>query len=200
MLLVEFKEKIKAIKIQENYDSFKKAVIKEYSIPKEQISKIFFSCKDEKNNIFYVRNEEDYSNANSLLGSILFKIEFQENEINNKNVTSIDLLLLKGDIDTIIEMANKKIIELKNEKKNNEIKLRRIIKKLKNNSNDIIHKGIYCNECDNEIKGIRYKCCICQKYNLCEKCEKKCGVGHNHPLLKIRKPELCPIIFSCCLK
>ena len=188
MLLVEYKEKIKAIKIQENYDYFKKAVIKEYLIPKEQISKMFFSYEDEKNNIFYVRNEEDYSKANSLLGSILLKIEFQENE-TNKNVTSIDLLLLKGDIDTIIQMANKKIIDLKNEKKNNEIKLRRIIKKLKNNSNDIIHKGIYCNECVNEIKGIRYKCCICQKYNLCEKCEKKFGFGHNHPLLKIRSPK-----------
>ena len=33
------------------------------------------------------------------------------------------------------------------------------------------------------IKGYRFKCTICEDYNLCENCEEK--PGHNHPLLKI---------------
>ena len=199
MIFVEYKENIKVINIPESYNDFKKAVLKEYLIPKEQFSKTLISYKDKKNNKIYVTNEKDFSNAIPFLQSIIFNIELQENE-THKEESSIDSLLLKGDIDTIIEKANKKIIELKNEQKNKGIKLKRIKKILKNINDDIIHKGINCNECHNTIKGIRYKCGICQNYNLCQKCEKKYGFEHNHPLLKIRKPELCPISFSCCLK
>ena len=197
MLLIEYQEKIKAIKIPENYNDFKYAVIKEYSLPKEKLSNIFFTYINKENNSIYVTNEDDFLYALPFVESIVFNIEFKENE-NNKKETSIDSLLLNGDIDAIIEKANKKIIELKEEKKNGEIKLRS--KKHKLNNFNVIHKGVNCNECNNIIKGIRYKCGVCKNYDLCEKCEKIYGFGHNHPLLKIRKPELCPIEFSCSLK
>jgi hypothetical protein len=54
----------------------------------------------------------------------------------------------------------------------------------------IIHNAM-CDECDLQvpIKGIRYKCSVCQNYNLCSSCEKVKGYFHEHPLIKIRKPE-----------
>ncbi len=196
MLLVEFNEKIRAIRIPESYEDFKKAVIKEYSIPSEKISKIFFSFRDNDNNTIYITNEEDFFNALPNAEEIVFNIEFKENQ-NSKKEASIDSLLSKGNIDAIIEKANKRILELKKETnnlKNEEIKL-----KSKNNKTNKTH-GINCNICNNLIRGIRYKCGVCKNYNLCEICENKIGLEHNHPLLKIRKPELCPIEFVCSLK
>lgn len=38
--------------------------------------------------------------------------------------------------------------------------------------------------------GIRYKCAICENFDLCEKCESK--GDHPHPLLKIRVPNQAP--------
>ena len=33
------------------------------------------------------------------------------------------------------------------------------------------------------LKGYRYKCALCEDYNLCENCVE--DVSHNHPFLKI---------------
>ena len=57
------------------------------------------------------------------------------------------------------------------------------------NQDELIHKGIKCNECNIEdIKGIRYKCLQCQNYNLCKDCESDSNHDINHILIKIRKP------------
>ena len=60
--------------------------------------------------------------------------------------------------------------------------------------------GIKCNICQEEIQGIRYLCGVCQDFNMCEKCEIKEGMEHNHPLLKIRSPDLAPTLFKCKIK
>ena len=60
--------------------------------------------------------------------------------------------------------------------------------------------GIKCNICEEEIQGIRYLCGVCQDFNMCEKCEIKEGMEHNHPLLKIRSPDLAPTLFKCKIK
>lgn len=53
----------------------------------------------------------------------------------------------------------------------------------------VIHKGIKCNKCGiDEIKGIRYKCCTCSNYNLCEFCEGTTNHDDSHIFLKIKKP------------
>ncbi|XP_060065611.1 next to BRCA1 gene 1 protein-like [Ylistrum balloti] len=51
------------------------------------------------------------------------------------------------------------------------------------------HEGIICNFCDRVILGVRYKCCNCIDYDLCEECEAVNGI-HNtdHVFLKLRKP------------
>ena len=40
------------------------------------------------------------------------------------------------------------------------------------------------------IVGVRYKCAICDNYDLCEDCEAK--TTHNHPFLKIKNKEQAP--------
>ena len=202
MLLVELNEKIRAIKIPENYDCLIKKVEKEYSLSKEQISKIFFTYIDEEDNSIYVTNNDDFLYAIPFSETIVLKIEFKETETEKKQ-PSIDSLLEKGDIDTIIEKANKRIIELKKETKIEDENLEHQKLKSKNKPKEIqakTNEEINCNECGNNIKGIRYMCGICHNYNLCEECENKYGLEHNHPLLKIRKPELCPVLFSYSLK
>ena len=62
------------------------------------------------------------------------------------------------------------------------------------NKNDIneIHTGIKCDKCQMyPIIGIRYKCLLCQNYNLCEKCERQnCRTReHDHIFLKYIKNE-----------
>ena len=57
------------------------------------------------------------------------------------------------------------------------------------NNDQPIHNGIKCNICGtNNIRGIRYKCSICDNYNLCEKCEENSNHDDDHILLKLRKP------------
>ena len=193
MLVVELNEKIKVIKIQKNFKEFKNKIIEEYGLSKEQESKIFFTYIDEDDDSIYINSEEDYLHVINLAEKIVLNVEFKEIEKDEKK-PSIDSLLSKGNIDAIIEKANKRIIDLKNEEKI-------ITNKLENKINtQIIHNEIKCCECKNNIKGIIYQCCICNNCYFCEECEKKFGLIHNHPLLKIRNPELCPLNIHCVLK
>jgi len=55
-----------------------------------------------------------------------------------------------------------------------------------------VHDGIKCDNClKMPIIGIRYKCSICDNYNLCEKCEEENANSqkHNHTFIKMRKKE-----------
>ena len=50
----------------------------------------------------------------------------------------------------------------------------------------IVHSKIMCDGCGMlPISGWRYKCAICDDYNLCENCEERIGGKHNHPFIKI---------------
>ena len=56
----------------------------------------------------------------------------------------------------------------------------------------VIHSGFKCEKCSQEpIVGNRYKCSICDNYNLCEKCEEENSKTdeHLHNFIKIRKEE-----------
>lgn len=60
---------------------------------------------------------------------------------------------------------------------------------------DVVHYNVYCDgscssESDHPINGIRYKCSICEDFDLCEKCENYENNVHklDHPLIKIKLP------------
>lgn len=54
---------------------------------------------------------------------------------------------------------------------------------------DVVHPGIYCDNCDQLIHGIRYKCGNCTDFDLCQECESLPNIHNkNHIFLKIRFP------------
>jgi hypothetical protein len=54
---------------------------------------------------------------------------------------------------------------------------------------DDVHYGVVCDGCGAGIVGIRYKCSVCDDYDLCQTCEAKGGIHEpTHPFLKIAKP------------
>ena len=54
-------------------------------------------------------------------------------------------------------------------------------------SRGITHSKIMCDGCGIlPITGWRFKCSICDDYNLCENCEERLGRKHDHPLIKLR--------------
>jgi hypothetical protein len=55
-----------------------------------------------------------------------------------------------------------------------------------------VHQGIKCNKCGMDpIIGYRYKCPICQNYNLCQNCEENNSQTgeHQHDFIKMRNQE-----------
>jgi len=55
----------------------------------------------------------------------------------------------------------------------------------------VVHTNVKCDKCGIvPIVGIRYKCSVCEDYDLCEQCERK--FGHEHATLKIRHPSQNP--------
>lgn len=45
------------------------------------------------------------------------------------------------------------------------------------------HRGITCDDChQKDFEGLRFKCLVCNNYDLCEVCVRK---GHNHPMIRL---------------
>lgn len=57
-----------------------------------------------------------------------------------------------------------------------------------------LHIGVTCDGCEGPVVGIRYKCCVCPDYDLCEVCEGK-GKHSEHDMFKITTPRANPMSF-----
>ena len=66
---------------------------------------------------------------------------------------------------------------------------------LVNYKNNLINPFAICVGCGKSINGVRYKCIICENFDYCEYCENKDNGKHGHPLLKINRPEMCPVSY-----
>lgn len=131
--------------------------------------------------------------------------EQKEKEKKIRNVMN-KLIILKNSKgenskkNTINISTSKPLKEKENNIKNNEKEI--LNKDLiigKNEDEKKIHLGHICEGCNSSIIGIRYKCAVCNNFDYCEKCEKKFGLKHGHPMLKIKRPEEAPIHFKCIL-
>ena len=53
------------------------------------------------------------------------------------------------------------------------------------------HMNIICHNClSSNFPGIRYVCCECENFNLCQACKEKSNISHNkdHAFVQINKP------------
>jgi len=76
--------------------------------------------------------------------------------------------------------------------------LQNIISSAFSSQEKVVHKGFICDGCNvGPIEGTRYKCVVCPDFDYCEKCES--SIEHNHPFLKIKKPEHAPVVIFASL-
>lgn len=62
----------------------------------------------------------------------------------------------------------------------------------------VVHKTVKCDGCGVfPIVGVRYKCAVCHNFDYCEKCEATLTETHQHPFIKIYKPQMAPVSISC---
>lgn len=59
----------------------------------------------------------------------------------------------------------------------------------------VTHNNVACDGCGiNPMIGVRYKCSVCKNFDYCEICEER--LGHQHPFIKILKPEDAPAFIA----
>ena len=126
------------------------------------------------------------------------KINFDE----NKEIINLKENLKSNEVE--IEKQRNQIEILQNEKNSNELKIKEYEDQVENLKNEIsnikkipnpikcetVHEGIKCQKCFQEpIIGYRYKCSVCNDYDLCQNCEEKNSISedHQHDFIKIRK-------------
>ena len=162
---------------------------------------------NENNNIIIAQNEiknNELESQNKIINEEMVK-ELKE---KYENLLYLELKKIKNKLtEEIKQQIEERII--KNEKifNNNEknkdkrfteiienIKMKYNINKKEEKSNfdkdKYIHNGIKCKKCFQEpIIGYRYKCSICNNFNLCEKCENENLISeeHSHYFIKILK-------------
>ena len=174
-------------------------------IPKEKIS---FKDNIETKNESFHKDLNEIKNDNNLPLPNDTPILDNENNLNNNYNDNINEKIHE----TIASIVKEKMEKLEKEIINdiyNNIQTTESTYLINNNNNNInkdenvqismknenirslqIHKGIKCNGCNcNEIVGPRFKCIICQDFNLCSKCEKYNEHDIDHILLKIYHPD-----------
>ena len=61
-----------------------------------------------------------------------------------------------------------------------------------NSESNRIHQNVACDGCDmSPIVGVRYKCSVCQNFDLCSTCEEL--ANHPHPFIKINTSDQAPV-------
>ena len=162
-----------------------------------------------KKNINFKREKEKLEKENEKLVKEKEKLEKEKDELE-KRIKEIKVVIinelsnvlkekyeekLKEEIQKFKDEFQKKFkfgdLELKIKKyiENFQQKYKKILEEKTNSNCKTIHVSVKCGKCFKEpIVGYRYKCNICDNFNLCENCEKENQISleHKHDFIKIR--------------
>ena len=184
----------KKLKAPENFESLMASIEKIY---KNNDPNKIYRIKDLKNEKI-IKEQDDFESLIlehftekeiKLLISIIDKPKIPEyQEERNQIIFESNIILPKQEELSEEEQIKQKIRDMVQTKL--KILEQSIIEDISKEINPpIIHKGINCSICGKkDIVGIRYKCSMCQNFNLCEKCEENTDHDDNHVLLKIKEP------------
>ena len=178
-----YKNEIDKIKIENNFQKQKEDELKKIKIKCQQLeSKLKGDMIASKEYIQKKLKEEFEKKLKQKMKelSIDMSNKIKDVELENQKIFlkkyEQSQIKLKEKFSQISRMAKSKI----NSNNNNKI---RIVCKT-------VHKGIKCQKCFQEpIIGYRYKCTVCNDYNLCDQCEEKNFLNNEHPheFIKIGK-------------
>jgi len=215
---IEIKNKIEEEELKKKYENdLNKEIEKSKLTIEEQIIKGIENYKNRNPNYLKELNlaeldedqlksnidslNEQKSNIQNTVKMIKDEIEKEMNEKYSK-ILQNKILQIHASIYENIQKQNqatlenyiKKYNDLEEKRQLENSKLSQMIISDKNriNKSKTVHKKIKCEHCFMKpIVGLRYKCSICQNYNLCEKCEEKNEETqkHSHDFIKIRNEE-----------
>ena len=224
MITFSFYNEIQISECPDNLYDLKQKIKELYILNENQIDNCLLSYIDKQGYHHYIFKEEHFEQMIPIVESIIIKVEIIDDYkyLTIDNMVDEEYQLYKldktDDEETIqyyededyydTEEIKEVIKEDEKEDKNEDVKedknedeIEEKIEEKNEGKKDVIkyiHYGIKCNICGcEEIKGVRYLCGVCSNFNLCQECEQNYGRKHNHPLLKIRSPELSPISFTC---
>ena len=69
------------------------------------------------------------------------------------------------------------------------ITVKRGEKRKRGNRSGPVHPGVVCDGCDKVVSGFRYKCLVCEDYDLCGRCE-TAGLHSGHNMMRIDRPNI----------
>jgi hypothetical protein len=166
---------------------------KSHSLPSEIKKSEILSINDSeiklKKNLFAKLITKKSKKIEKSMSKLENKIRDDVHSISkNSNLQQIEEVttLIKKNIS---DFVNKKFEKLKNKIIKKAFKFTDREVKRAINSEKSIHK-ITCNGCrKTTIKGILYKCAVCEIFNFCSECEENNLDHEHHPFLKIRNPQ-----------
>ena len=198
--------------------NIKKEIILPHPLPNTIKKKITRKMLRRNINHLKIKTKNKLQKTNKRIDNILKNLEDNNTDLNSedkdflKNIKQ-DNKKAKNEIDEWLQfvLSHTKELIASYEQKNdmNIAKLKEIEKKLGNfkdgetfiknlDSNEKKeHPGIYCNQCKENVVGVRYQCLVCKDFNFCEKCENMFKEEHGHAMLKINSPDLCPVSINC---
>ena len=193
--LIFFNENVDIIK-PKDFNLLKNEIEKKYLLNPIDVSELLIFYK--KPEIIHIQNNDDYRT--------FFNLNIKELYLDVKNsshlyLKSLELVKKEKNIKNEESPIAIKAKITKIDKPNNKEKIKPKININKSNKVINTHYGIKCNNCQLfPIIGCRYKCTICDNLSFCENCEKKIGLYHSHPLIKINTPKFQSIILKIFLR
>lgn len=125
-------------------------------------------------------------------------IKEEENELNNNNTNNNPFfrsVVLKDQNNSIndnshnLEKINNLFLDDRQKEENKDLINKNYIL-----SSSLVNHEMFklenCSKCNSALKGIKYICCICDNYNLCEECE----LSHIHPCFKYKTQFISNIV------